>query len=500
MSKDSALSSNTDNNKVFIVNRSQIEGRLDAEYYRPEILSLEHKVRSVSSKKLRNYICRIASGATPSIKEEEVFYSDKENGIPFLRVQNLQTSGKISIKDVKYINQETHQNYLRRSQVGESDLLVKITGVGRMAIASVAPVGFVGNTNQHMVVIKTEDKSVSDYLASYLNLDFVERLASRRSTGGTRPALDYSALKSIPIIEGIDFNAIDRAERLKQEKEAEAKSLLDSIDDYLLGELGINLSKKDSNLKNRIFYANLISLSGKRFDTKPYDNNTVALKRSITNFDKKQYTAIKLSNIVLQSIAGDWGTEDTDDESYVKCLVVRATEFDNSYNINLDNSRVKYRCIYIRKYEKMDIAENDLLIEKSGGSPDQPVGRISILTKDILMNRTIAYSNFIHKIRVDNNVVNPMYLFCFLRTMYNIGVTEYMQSQTNGIRNLIMSEYLQQDIIIPIRENGKVDIDKQDEIANHILEIRTKAKALQQKAQDILDNAKREVEQMILGE
>ena len=60
--------------------------------------------------------------------------------------------------------------YLKRSQVKGGDLLVKITGVGRMAVASVAPDGFVGNTNQHMAVIRTDSKEVSTILASYLLL------------------------------------------------------------------------------------------------------------------------------------------------------------------------------------------------------------------------------------------------------------------------------------------------------------------------------------------
>ena len=195
------LSQHIDANKVFIIHRSKVEGRLDAEYYKTDIRQLENEIRAKSKKKLSDYIVRISSGATPSVQEEEKFYSERENGIPFLRVQNLQTNGKISLEDVKYINKETHENYLKRSQVSEGDLLVKITGVGRMAIASVAPDNFEGNTNQHMVVIKTENKNINKYLANYLNLDIVEKLASRRATGATRPALDYSALKSIPIIE-----------------------------------------------------------------------------------------------------------------------------------------------------------------------------------------------------------------------------------------------------------------------------------------------------------
>ncbi len=84
--------------------------------------------------------------------------------------------------------------------MSEGDILVKITGVGRMAVASVAHKGFEGNINQHVVVIKTGSKETSRWLATFLNLTSVEKLASKRATGGTRPALDYPALFSLPII------------------------------------------------------------------------------------------------------------------------------------------------------------------------------------------------------------------------------------------------------------------------------------------------------------
>jgi len=77
--------------------------------------------------------------------------------------------------------------------------------------------------------------------------------------------------------------------------------------------------------------------------------------------------------------------------------------------------------------------------------------------------------------------------------MYNIGVTDSMQSQTNGIRNLILDEFLSQPIVVP-------PLEKQIEIANHIYELRQQAKTLQEEGKDILEQAKREVERMIIGE
>ena len=480
----------TDNNKIFIVNRSEIEGRIEPEFYRPTIASLEKRIRLLAHHKLRDYALYMAGGATPKKTESDKFYTDSASGIPFLRVQNLQTNGELSLDDCAYINKETHNGLLQRSQVAEGDLLVKITGVGRMAIASVAPKGFVGNTNQHMVVIKTGDVAISKYLARYLNLDIIERIASRHSTGGTRPALDYPSLKNLPIIDGIDFSIIDDAITQKKQKEHQAEDILNGIDDYLIGEIGVKLPESKSSLQDRIYTVSFSEVCGGRFDPKLYSITIKELKQSLLN---STYRKQRLKDFIVSSCSGEWGldeTEEVDENRYTKCLVIRATEFDNTYNLQLDNSRVKYRWIENSKLSKMNIQANDLLIEKSGGSEDQPVGRISILTDEILKENQIAYSNFIHKITVAG--IDPLYLYFYLKTIHNIKITDAMQSQTNGIRNLIMTEYFNQTVVVP-------PLQKQQDIAAHISEMRAQAKRLQAKGTEILQKAKLEVEQMILG-
>ena len=477
----------------FMLGWVAIEKRLDPFYYPPKALRLERMIEQHKPQPLRNFVVSMASGATPKTSESEKYYTDKANGIPFLRVQNLSPAGVLQLDDCKYINKETHENYLKRSQVSEGDLLVKITGVGRMAIASVAPAGFVGNTSQHLVVIKTQNKEVSNMLAAYLNTDIGEQLASRRTTGGTRPALDYPALRSIPVI--FDQKLLDisqKAARTKQQKLQQARQLLGNIDNYLLDELGIDLLQKEVLAGNKIFSASRINLSGYRFDPKLYDNNTQNLRKAILN---TSFRSTPLKQLVLKSNAGNWGKDESENpgSEYIKCLVIRATEFDNVYNLKLDNDRVKYRLIHKDKLAKTDIQPNDLLIEKSGGSPDQPVGRIAILRQNLVNKYQVYFSNFVHKIRVEQTLVLPEFLFCFLKTAHNIKLTDAMQSQTNGIRNLIMSNYFDQTIPLP-------DLPKQYEIVQHINHLKTQAKQLQNEAKEATIQAKHEVEQMILGE
>jgi restriction endonuclease S subunit len=423
-----------------------------------------------------------------------LYYSEKENGIPFLRVQNLSPTGVLEFDDCKYINEETHNGMLKRSQVSAGDLLVKITGVGRMAIASVAPEGFIGNINQHVCVIKTGSKEISETLSAFLNSDIGEKLASRRSAGGTRPALDYPALLSIPIIEDKRILEITNKVILqKQTNEAEAEKLLASIDDYLLKELGITLpTPPENSLKNRIFTTTIKEISGGRFDPKLYSLQSKELIQSIY---KTKFKYQSLKSIIVLSYAGDWGLDDKEkfnDEELVRCLVIRATEFDNKFNLKIDGSRAKFRLIDKLKYKLLDVQPNDLLIEKSGGSEKQPVGRIAILTSDLISENSLGYSNFVHKIRVDETIVHADYVFNYLKTLHNIKVTDVMQSQTNGIKNLILGEYFSLPIPVP-------PLDKQKEIADHITNIRNQAQALKDKTKVLLKKASEEIEEILLN-
>lgn len=488
------ISKSLNPSRVFILQKSELEKRFDPFYYVPELLELERKVLAKKPKKLRDYVVSISSGATPKTTESEKYYSEKENGIPFLRVQNLSPTGVLEFDDCKYINEETHNGMLKRSQVLAGDLLVKITGVGRMAIASVAPDGFIGNINQHVCVIRTGSKKINETLAAFLNSDIGEKLASRRSAGGTRPALDYPALLSIPIIEDERILKINnKVIEQKQKNEAEAEKLLGSIDDYLLKELGIKLPEPlENTLKNRMFTATIKEISGGRFDPKLYSTQSKELIKSLYKTSFKYQT---LKSVIIQSCAGDWGNDDKEvynKEEFVRCLVIRATEFDNKFNLKVDGSRAKYRLINKIKYKSLDIQANDLLIEKSGGSENQPVGRIAILTKQLKENYSLGYSNFVHKFRVNGSIVIADFVFNYLRTIHNIKITDVMQSQTNGIRNLILNEYLNLPIPVPT-------LDKQKEIAKHITGIRQQAQQLNDKTKELLKKASEEIEEILLG-
>ena len=92
---------------------------------------------------------------------------------------------------------------LKRSQLKKDDLVFTITG--RIGSVAVVPDNFEGNINQHSVRLHLKKQITNiainpSYIEAFLNSELGRSLSIREVTGGTRPALDYTAIKSLKII------------------------------------------------------------------------------------------------------------------------------------------------------------------------------------------------------------------------------------------------------------------------------------------------------------
>ncbi len=452
-----------------------MEKRFDPFFYVPELLELEKKVLAKNPKKLRDYVVSVSSGATPKTTESELYYSEKENGIPFLRGQNLSLAGVLEFDDYKYINHQTHNGMLKRSQVSAGDLLVKITGVGRMPVASVAPEGFIGNINQHVCVIKTGSKEISETLAAFLNSDIGEKLASRRSAGGTRPALDYPALLSIPIIEEKRILEItNKVIEQKQKNEAEAEKLLSGIDDYLLKELGVILPNRTKNtLKNRMFTRTLKEIANKRIDPFFHQNKFI---ENLTVIANENYPVKPLLEIITGNLIK--GSLPKQEEKEGEKSVVQINSINADGTIALDDLLTAKNIF--SKEQKLKL--EDVLVVITGAT----IGKIAYwnhggefyLGGDIVKFQTNSFA--------DNSFV-----YYFLRSsLMQTEIKRNITGATNG--HLSPEDVSHFKIPVP-------PLDKQKEIAKHITDMRQQAQQLKDKTNEALQIAGKEIENIILN-
>jgi len=99
-----------------------------------------------------------------------------------------------------------------------------------------------------------------------------------------------------------------------------------------------------------------------------------------------------------------------------------------------------------RQFENRQLQYGDIIIEKSGGGPTQPVGRVVFFNRN---EQGYSYSNFTSRIRVINDTLNPEFLWHVLKYYYDKGETKQLQKQTSGIRNLDFDLYKRIQIPLP---------------------------------------------------
>lgn len=456
--------------ECFVTNSNEIESRLDCHFYRPEFTRLDKKVKSISKKKLADYILSISSGATPDIKESEKYYSDSTDGIPFLRVQNVTPVG-LNFDNLKFINKETHNGMLKRSQVSEFNLLVKITGVGRMAVSSFAPKDFIGNINQHLVVIKTESENASKILAVFLNSDIGERLATKRATGGTRPALDYEALKSIPIVFKPEIvDVYEKAITRKMKIESEAQKLLDSINDYVLDGLGIKLPK----LENKMCYV---------VDSENIDGAINPERYRFSISFKNQIKIKDVADIVNESFvpAKQHSTKIFD---WLRIDKVRDGGFLSEDSIittegkNISKSSVQFA------------KEQDVLLARLGPS----LANKKILIAPKTKNDLVVSNEFI--VARPKNILPEILVHLLKSDRYLKYILSKGRGETPSRLRIDRHDFA--ELNFPKLDDSSLPI--QNEIAEQVKKKLQKAEQLQKEAKEELERAKKEVEKVILGE
>jgi len=158
----------------------------------------------------------------------------------------------------------------------------------------------------------------------------------------------------------------------------------------------------------------------------------------------------KLTELAIYVLGGDWGKEaDFESTDYSTALCIRGAEF---RNWNEDKGSTASP----RKIKKSSLAnrvlkDGDILVEISGGGPEQPVGRTVLIDKAAL-----SYSpevpkictNFVRLLRTADEI-DSRFLNAYLTFFYASGEIRDYQAGSNNLRNLKFNDYLGIDIPIP---------------------------------------------------
>ena len=283
------LSPELDINKVFLIKRSELGGRLDP-------------MMAVYQRKTTQYKYR--SEHLSNLLKQKPQYGANETGIErqssdeprYIRITDIDEYGVLKQETGK-----TAKTVEFRYILKNNDLLFARSGatVGKAYIHKTKEIVYPCFYAGYMIkFVVNEEKINPDYVFAFTQLETYREWVAAIQRAAAQPNINAEEYKSliipIPPKETQDqiVAKMDAAYAAKKQKETEAQQLLDSIGDYLLGEFEIKLPEQKKNtIQSRVFTRKLSEVSGGRFDAPIYQKKY--------SLETTKYPMEKLSNCLF---------------------------------------------------------------------------------------------------------------------------------------------------------------------------------------------------------
>lgn len=460
--------------QILSINYLKAQPRWDFRYFDPKYLEVERLLREgkYPLEPLEKFARQIQNFGAYSLCNL-LKWVDNKDSIPYLRITNLKEDG-IDWTDVLRIELEVHEK-LPKSKVYSGDVLYSMAGTIGLSILAPDDLGEC-NSNQAIAKIRLQQNTLNpNYLVAFLNSRLGKYQSERIANGQTVLNINLGEIGKLLIptpprpiqdqIAQVMQEAYDN--RLKKTKEADI--LLEGIDSFVLGKLGIDLVQVN---RQKSFLVPISQLIGQRFDVESVSN-----RFSVQDYPHVSWTTLnKIASLPTNTKIPSRHPEQT-------FTYIGMTDVDNIYGeVNSQNLLGKNI-----KANKIVIQGNDLVFARI--EPCVYNLKIALIPENI--DEALGSTELL--IARSKSDVIPEFLLWILRS-------ELIQRQiagkvtgTTGRRRLPNSIFA--SLKIP-----QISLELQKSIADEAMQRRDRAKQLKLEAEAIVSAAKVRVEKMILGE
>jgi restriction endonuclease S subunit len=441
-----------DYKKSFVVDSSEIEGRLDPLYYSGAIYGFIKKLQ-FNLVKIKSISKNINSGIGAGKQDQ----TDKKNGILQIRPTNIDKYNQLRFDKNIYIPKSDKLKILQKNNV----LFNNTNSQELVGKTSFFDINEEMTFSNHITKIEVDQDIIeAKYLYLILNIYQENKIFYNLCTNwNNQSGVGIALLKNLKIplppkeTQNKIIQIMDNAYKIKKENEKRAKELLASIDTYLLDKLDITLPKEEKIVS---FQVSSSDIFGDRYDPK-YHTVYNKMKKECFKYGKYESQIIK------------------DIFSITRGRVISKQYIDNNKGIYPIYSSQTLNNGVFGKIKTYDFD-----------------GEYITWTTDGIYAGTCTYrsgkfncTNICGTLKAKIQNINLRYISDILNQITNEYVTK--------VANPKLMSNIMATIKIPIPP-----LKIQNEIANHIKELREKASYLKKEAKDILKSAKDEVEAIIL--
>ena len=144
------------------------------------------------------------------------------------------------------------------------------------------------------------------------------------------------------------------------------------------------------------------------------------------------FNQVLFRDLILETKDGDWG-KDEEKAGFVPYRVIRGGDFPH---VEIGDISKVPRC-YLKEstVARRTLKAGDILIETAGGTKNKPTGRVVYISQELLdkFDLSVTCASFARFLRIDEEKVNPKFIFWYLRNMYEKGEMWQHQVQHTGV-------------------------------------------------------------------
>lgn len=455
-----------DQERFFLLDRGELDHRFDPEYYHPERRTAIEKIQRSTNDVLHlKYV----------VKFPKVIVSQAANALPYISLEDIEANTG------QYLNVSGKTTFGTALLFGRNDILFPKL---RPYLNKVHIASFDGVCSTEFVPLRTRSV-LPKFLAAFLSSDAVVKQTKHMMSGNTLPRLQTEDINNllIPICnEDVQVKVQEIYEDAlvkKEEKEGEAKRTLKSMDDFTLKELGVALpSQLTNNIQNRIFKTGWQKATGNRLDPSYYQN----FYDDWMNSFRKSVVCKPLRHVTTRICLGR--TPSKDEYAKEGNIIVKAGSLKNS-KVNWSTTAFTNKRLLSKRLEDGDI----LLL--SAAHQISYIGKNPSIVEipEHLKGLNIYFVGELLCISPDKNEINPYYLLSILNmNCYYHLINRETRGQTS---HLYPSDMLH--LQIPVPEPGI-----QNRIGDEFKRRLTRSKQLNDEAKLDFQQAKKEIEKLIL--
>jgi len=450
-------------NKVFLVQKGEIEGRVDPDMilYKQQILGFSFSIKLLKQllKAKPQYGSNQAGIDRTSVEQAR-----------YIRITDIDEYGLLK-NGLGVTAEFVEERYL----LNNNDILFARSGatVGKSYLHKISLFDYKCFYAGYMIrFLVNENLLLPEFLFCYTQLEVYKIWTKAIQRVAGQPNINAEEYKSLPIpVPPLEIQAqivakFEAAYAQKRAKEAEAKTLLAGIDEYLLNALGIRLPEPAE--KKKFFYVRASQVSGGRLDA-PFYSHKLSL-------ETLKFDMVRLSDHVLINPKTSFPVNLK--VSFVPMEAVNRNGYMETLQDETSNNSKGYT----------SFKEKDLIWAKI--TPCMENGK-SAIAQNLLNGLGFGSTEF-HVFRVNSPKILIDYLFELFRTKHFREIARKQFGGSSGHQRVPPSFF--KNLLIPFPP-----LAVQTEIAEHIRMIRAQAKQLKQEAKEIIERAKQEVEAMILG-